>query len=349
MEPTAPQNQVTKPGVYQGIPPTSQESKVAPVAQSIRTMKGDIADAITKQKETATSIALAEAQKQERQRAEAFAVKQAEEQAKAAALAAMPPKKSHTLAIVLSVVIVSILAGSGVAYQLFGQPTTITLPLVGVLHLGKPAPIAPLSTETPKPVFAPALIAPQTEKRLALGSETLDHISAIIASERTSGLTPGTVENFYFSEIPSMVGDPVIAPSAPASRVLSFLNIEVPGGVLRSLESHFMIGLFGEDGSIAAPFLVLKVIDYDASRAGMLEWEPTLSQSFDKIFSTKISIGVISSAKFRDIIIAGRDARMLNTGGDVGIAYAFVDSQTIVIAGSRTSLGEILPHLAKTF
>ena len=110
-----------------------------------------------------------------------------------------------------------------------------------------------------------------------------------------------------------------------------------------------MVGLFGENGSVAVPFLVLKITDFDASRAGMLEWEPTLSRSFDQIFSTKLSAAVPNPANFRDIIIAGRDARMLNTGSDVGIAYAFVDPHTIVITGSRSSLGEVLPHLTTGF
>lgn len=349
MEPNTPQSQVSKPGVYQGIPPTNQATNSVPVvAPVIRTMKGDMADAITKQNETAASIALAETRKQEAQRAAALAAKQAEEQAKAAALAALPPQKSHKLAITLSIVFGVLLIGGGAAYVfLAARSVTMTIPYFGTFTVGKqPAPVSNVPTG---PVFAPSLIPPQTEKRFAVSFDSPERVVAAIAADRTGGLSAGNFENFYFADSSSSSGSPLIPPPISSNRMFSFLGVQAPGSILRSLESHFMVGLLGRDGSVAVPFLVLKITDFDASRAGMLEWEPTLSQSFDQIFSTKLVATTPDSASFRDIIIAGRDARMINTGTDTGIAYAYADPLTIVITGSRSSLGEVLPHLTKSF
>jgi hypothetical protein len=79
----------------------------------------------------------------------------------------------------------------------------------------------------------------------------------------------------------------------------------------------------------------------------MLLWEPNLTNDFDKIFGTKIISIASSPIKFRDIIVAAHDARILNAVSDKTLVYSFIDNRTIVIAGSRTALENIIILLEK--
>lgn len=346
MELTTPQNPTTKPGVYQGTPPTpaKKETSTQPPARAIRTMKGDIAEAITKQNETAASIALAEAKKLERERVEAFAAKQAAEQARLAAIAAKPKSR---VGIIIGIIILVLIVGGAVAGYMYAAANSliISVPFIGPVQFGKPLPPKPVSNEPAKPIFGPAIITPTSEKRIALSDNTVERVISAISAERTSGLTAGMIKNFYVTENVFPEGSSDIMLPAASNRFLTFMGIEAPHGILRSLDPHFMVGLLGEDGSRADPFIVLRVTDYETSRAGMLQWEQSLSKDFDRLFGTKLTTATYKDTRFRDIIVAGKDARMFGTSPDMGISYAFFDPQTIVITGSRISLEKVLPLL----
>lgn len=341
MEPNVPTNPVLKPGTYQGAPIPLQETPGVRTPRAIHSMKSDMADAITKQNETAASIALAEARKQEQQLAVLFAAQQAE----LARIAALPPKpKGHRWVIVVILIIVVLPIVAGVAYKFLApKPLIISLPLLGDVNFGKEIPPKVAAPKGPPPL-APSLITAQTEKRFVFSSETPEHVSAMIAVERTGGLPVDTIKNLYFSEAPLLPGDPIGVSGVSAKRLFSFMRVLAPEVVTRSLEPHFMLGLLGQAGFVSAPFIILKVSDHDALRAGMLQWEPTLSNSFEILFATKI---ISDTNKFIDTIIGGKDARTISSTSDASISYAFADATTLVIAGSRTTLGEILLRLAK--
>ncbi len=313
------------------------------IVRTIHSMKDDVEEAVTKQKETAASIALAEVRKQEREREAALAAARAAEEARLLALAAKP--KSHAGMTILIIFLILLIIGGGAGYlYLSSRQTTITVPLLGDLHFGQKKQAAPVVPVTPpKPFLAPALIQPQSEKRFALAVENPEHISAAIAVERTAGLTQGTVKNFYFTEQVPPEGAASLVASVGTNRLLSFMGINAPQSMIRFIDPQFMIGLLGETGSVAVPFIIIKTTDYGAGRIGMLQWESSLPGDFDKIFGTKLASTPRQSDKFKDIIVAGKDARMMDTNSDTGLVYAIVDAQTIVIAGSRTSISEIVP------
>jgi hypothetical protein len=106
-----------------------------------------------------------------------------------------------------------------------------------------------------------------------------------------------------------------------------------------------MYGLLGESGSIATPFLILKTSDIDSSRASLLSWEPSMAHDVDQIFGTNISAR--TSPAFADSVVAGFDARILNSQSSATVAYAFADKNTIVIAGSQSALADLLARIAK--
>ena len=347
MEPTNPTNPTLKPGVYQGTPAANPETKEAPVVRVIHTMKNDMADAITKQNETAASIALAETKKQERQKAEALAAKQAELD-RLATIQKIPKQRSRTF-IIFALVLVLIALSFATFKFLAPSPAIVSIPIVGNINLGKTSPdkstfIVP---QTPTITFSPSLIQPQSEKRFIIGKVTPDAISGALTIERVAGVAASTVKNLYFGEESTAPDGTINQLSVPANRLLSFLGTQTPDSVLRSIEPRFMFGLLGEEGSIATPFIVLKISDYEASRAGMLLWEPNLTNDFDKIFGTKIISIASSPIKFRDIIVAAHDARILNAVSDKTLVYSFIDNRTIVIAGSRTALENIIILLEK--
>ncbi len=344
MEPTTETSPVLKPGTYEGTPPTTPGKDSSPTIPILRTMKNDIAEVITKQKETVASIALAEAKKQERLRAEALAAKQAQ------AEATPPAPKRHGRVFIVILIVLILIAGRIVYKLVATNISKISLPTSGFLGFGGPTSTTPTATTTapvPVPILAQALLLPQSEKRFALTDETPAHIAAMISVDRTASLPEGSIRNFYFSENPSVDTTGLAGPAASSSRVLSFMGALAPSSIIPSLEAPFMFGLIGEKGGVPASFIILKVSDPDIGRAAMLAWEPSLAQGFDNIFGTKIESTVPNTAKFIDLIIGGKDARVLgNMPGGI-VAYAFADNSTIVITSSPTSLGKIIQLLQK--
>lgn len=311
-----------------------QEKNEAPVARVIRTMKSDIAEAIAKQNETAASIALAEAKRQERERAAALAAAAA----KQTEVAATPAPKRRGR-ITLIVILILLLVGGRIAYKLFVPTfTNISLSSIKIPGFGGSAPETPTITTPQKPVLAPAILTPQSEKRFTLNTETPDHISAGIAVERTGGVNYGVIKNFYFLDQSGIR-------TALAKDVFVFMGTQMPDTVLRSLDTSFMLGLLGEEKSVAAPFIILKITDYDIVRAGMLTWESSLPRDFDTLFGTKIA-ATANTTKFTDAIIAGKDARVLGTTPNASLFYAFLDSRTLIITSGQSALERLIQQFS---
>ena len=334
MEPTIPvlipKIPKREPGVYQGTPSSSLEkSDGQPTPSLIRTMKTDVAEAIKKQNETFVSIALAEEKKQLQKRGEALL---------AAQNAPIAPKPRGRILIIVIVLLVAI--AIGLVYLFI-------LPRFSTVQTGKVPPTGielPPSDETSggnqaSISLAPALIPPQFEKRFILNKETPDHVFAMIAVERTSGLIEGTIKNLYFTEEISAQDTAPSTEVISAKRLLTFAKIDAPEILVRSFEGPFMAGLLGESGSSATQFLVLKVSSYDTGFAGMLAWETSLPRLFDTVFGTKFNA---VGAKFRDITVSGKDARTLSTMPGLTVVYSFANPNTIVVAGSRSALETLL-------
>lgn len=328
-----------EPGVYQGTPQAPLEkSEESQSPRLIRTMKIDVAEAIKKQNETFVSIALAEEKKQLQKRGEALA-----------AQANTPPQTQKPIGrMVIIIILLLIIVALGLAYA-FVLPRLKSGKTGGVpsADTGFAPSTEPTRVDTATVSLAPALIPPQFEKRFALEKETPEHVFAMIAVERTGGMLEGTIKNFYFTEEVSSQDGTTSTGVVPAKRLLSFANAYAPDILTRSLEAPFMAGILGESGSLATPFLILKVSSYDTGFAGMLVWETSLPRLFDTLFGTKIQTRGGSESKFRDITVSGKDARALGVTSGTTVIYAFADPNTIVIAGSRSTLEILLPLVVK--
>lgn len=330
------------PGVFQGSPDMSARTTVA---SSIRTMKNDMSEAIKKQNETYVSIALAE----ERKRKEEQAVAPAMEGEKLRTETVFPRRRGRAIIIVG---ILSIIVAGGLTLR-FLVPVLrgIEIPSLSLPNFGGDTELA--TTTLPIPyappiILAPSLIPARSEKQFNISQETPDLILAKIAVEYASGMEVGSIKNLYFYEKVAGEAGERVAAAVSTDRVLALTGMRTPELLARALERDGMVGIFGEETG-SAPFLILKVSNYDGGLAGMLAWEKDLPRFFDRMFGAKFEADSTDvRAVFRDIIIRDRDARVQETIFGQSIAYAFADASTIVIAGSKSALGELLLKIGAT-
>lgn len=333
MEQTAP-NKKLEPGVYQGTPESPDQKK--PSSQRvIRTMQNDAEEAIKTQHETSVSIALAEEKKMAALQARLAVEKQTQNEPSGGA----QKKVGRTFVIFILVLIITfvVLAFIFVLPKIKSTTLPTTTPTIN-----EPAKTTTPVQEVPKAEpLAPSLITVQSEKRFNIANETPEKIFAEISNERKHGISASAVKNFYIYEDG---GTGAVAVSV--NRFINFVNTSFPEIFVRSLEKQFMIGFYGESNGGTAPFIILKVSDYEIGLAGMLEWERDLPRFFDTVFGTNIMNGV-TTMKFNDIVVDGNDARYLSVVFGNTVAYAFADKSTLVISSSLASLKELLPLAGK--
>ncbi|MDO8604092.1 MAG: hypothetical protein Q7K40_01665 [bacterium] len=314
------------PGVYQGTPEQFDQKKDAG-PRLFRTMKMDVADAVKNQNETAVSIAIAEEKKK--------AVARAKEAEQKPTVASAPPAPKPIGRIIVVIIVLLVIALTGLAsVYLLPKIKQINLPTISFPSFSKAekesAVVIPIV-----PTLLPALIPVQYEKRFDMSMESREGILSGVAGALTEELPLGAMKNIYFSE---KAGSAI-----SSSRFFSFFGVQTPDILNRSLEKPFMVGLVGDTTGKPAPFLILKVSSYEAGLAGMLEWEAGLPAFFSTVFGSNITQTATPTAKFRDIVILEKDARLFTPAFGEPIAYAFANPNTIVIAGSRTALETLLP------
>ena len=304
----------------------------------IRTMKSDAAEAAKTQNETLVSMALAEEKKKSAQRAEMAAREKSETPAVKPA-----PKPIGRIVIILG--LVALIGGAGFAIKLaLLKLRTINLPSVSLPTFGAPGAQTPTTvTPTQKTPLAPSIIPARSEKRFIVNKETPERIFSLIAAEYTAGVTPGSIRNMYFTEETTATGGETTTASISANRLLLLADTTAPAILTRSLENPFMAGLYGEEGSQATPFFIFKFSGYDTGLAGMLAWEKELPRFFDTLFGTKFLAGPSTSIKFRDAVVSGYDARIIEGLPAGSIVYTFANPTTVVIAGSRSALAALVP------
>ena len=328
----------------QGIPQAVPGAPVpprTPTTNTIRTMKIDAAEAVRTQNETLVSMTLAEEKKKAARREEIE-----KKEASAVPGTKPAPKPIGRVILVLGLVVVVTGIGFGIYFVL---PTlrTINLPSISLPSFGTTAPGQPLKTNgTSRSVtLAPSLIPAQSEKRFTINKETPEHLFSMVAVERTAGVTPGTIRNLYFAEEATDTACKTTIASISPNKLLLLTDISAPAILARSLETPFMAGLYGEEGSQATPFFVFKVSGYDTGFAGMLAWEKDLPHFFDTVFGTKFLATPSTSIKFHNTVISGHDVRALEGLPAGSIFYTFANLNTVIITGSRGALESLLPLL----
>lgn len=335
MEPTAPNikiNSSTPEGAGTGT-----NSKKTSSQYPIRTMKSDMDEAIKKQHETAVSIALAEEKKKEKARVEALKAKQAQTED----ITPAPKRRGRVVIVFAFILLISLVV---LAY-LFVLPKlgAIKIPTVSLPVFEKAAEIITPPVISIVEPLAPSMIPAQSEKRFDISSETTTQVVAKIATEKGKGTYAGSIKNLYFTG----TGIATSTTEISANRFLSFMNAQAPSILSRTLEEQFMVGFFGEANGGATPFIILNVSDHNTGLAGMLEWESSLPEFFNTLFTIKVTATKPSIRKFTSVLVNEKDARMLEINSVIKIIYVFANQNSIIISGSQSAAEELLLLVGK--
>lgn len=314
-----------------------------PSEQPIRTMKSDMARAIEERNESLVSIALAE----ERKKATQLEAKRAQEKEKASVQDTSPvaPRPHGRFFLVVMLVVLAGLVGAlGVVLWRVLPTIKISLPNISIpdfgLPNGTPSPNDPSPLVAPI-VLVPSLIPANTEKKIDITGKSAELIFAEVVSEHLLGVEKGAIKNMYFTEEVKGEEGNMVSQTVRAERLLGLLDFRVPEMLTRALDDSFMVGFLGEETG-ATPFLVFKVASYEGGLAGILLWEKKLPFFFDTAFGSTSFATSSPQIVFRDVVIEGRDARTGELGSMRGISYAFVDDTTLIVAGSKSALEELL-------
>jgi len=336
MEQTNPTKKL-EPGIFQGTPIDSSKpvNEDPWTARAIRTMKSDADETIKRQHETSVSIAIAEEKKVALAREKTPYTGQEQP-------AEMPLLKTRINRIFIVIGLVFIIAAIVLAYIFVLPKFKKSSPTIGGAALDTPSNTSEKQSTSIVEPLAQSIIPAQFEKRFNTTKETPTGLISAINTERKQGTSAGSIKNLYFTE-ETISGIAEIS----AVQFFTFVNIQAPEIITRSMEKPFMVGFFGENNGGATPFIIFNVSGYDTGLAGMLEWEDNIPKIFADLFETSLTKSELAPSKFHDIVISGKDARVLEITPSTTVAYAFATPTTIVITESIAALETLLPLAAK--
>jgi hypothetical protein len=128
--------------------------------------------------------------------------------------------------------------------------------------------------------------------------------------------------------------------------LLTLLQTEAPGRLVRAFNSLFMLGTLG-DGTSRHVFMLIKLDSFENAFGGMLEWEETLQKDMLPLFASE---GVVSEiplqSPWSDITINNKDARILkDSTGHTVLLYAFVDNKYLLMTDEESTLRTLLTRI----
>jgi hypothetical protein len=108
-----------------------------------------------------------------------------------------------------------------------------------------------------------------------------------------------------------------------------------------------MIGTYTYDTN--SPFIILKNTFFQNAFAGMLDWEKNMRNDLLPLITASYpdETAVDGNAdRFEDIIVSNIDTRVLrNKSGKIILAYAFADTNTVIISTTEYGLSYLLGQL----
>jgi hypothetical protein len=264
----------------------------------------------------------------DKQHASTFSVLAAEKDA--APKTAAPRKKSNLLPIIAGIVLVIIGAGGIFAAYRFMTAT---------------APIPAISAGS-------YLIIP--DEKIALTGEGTTLLAAL-ANQATQPLPANSVLLTYINAATTTKQGVIEAP-ATGGAFLTALNLPAPDILLRNIDPSSMVGVVN-DGAQTRAFFILRVLSYERTFAGMLDWESSIGNDLSVLYpaypastatstATTTTETTASSAQFVDEVVANHDARALkDTEGRTIIIYGYADKQTLIIARDEAAFTLLLSRL----
>lgn len=127
------------------------------------------------------------------------------------------------------------------------------------------------------------------------------------------------------------------------SEFLNILESQAPGSLIRALDPLFMFGAFGESA-----FLIIKLVSFENTFAGMLLWEKNLNRDIGPLFSTaELLRNIPLESVFTDMTDKNKDVRILTLGSQPVLLYSFFDNNTLIITDSIETFRTLIDRLTR--
>jgi hypothetical protein len=310
----------------------------SPVVRKLRTLKGDIEEAMQQGKATLVSVAAAESNRRseiahkEEQRV-ANVMTPPKEMTEVSTMPTKAPQRKSSgtgtkiLAIIISVLLIA--AGSfGVYYLRKNQGT----PVVIIENDSIPKAYIPIQYQVP----------------IEVDGHNPSYIRATFDAERrrTSSKLNEIGEALF------LTGEKDKARALTSSEFFRTVSMRPPEALERTLDPHFMAGFHRLGENYA--FLIFKTDTYDTARAYMIEWESNLEDEIglflrspkDFEYATS-SDAIINRRKFKDKVYKNLDTRVLLGKNDEPLfLYTFINRTYLVMVSNPETLTEIVNGLS---
>ncbi len=292
-------------------PPTQVPPVNPPIrdgAASLRTYQDDIANAVNREKASMITIALAEAKKRE----------QNVEFEKQSSFSG-----KNVWITIISIFL--IIAGVGISLFFYTDQK----------------PIPPAQSR----IAENSLLIADSEKIIPLQNISKGTVSSALSSEKqTYTAELGSVENVRLqAEIGTSTKRDITAPE-----FLSALSSTIPGNLLRSINSTYVLGIHSSKKN--EPFIILKIDSYQNAFAGMLDWEKTMFIEIGSLLldeppkASDFAPGAkYGNGTWSDAIIGNSDSRAIEDKetGEYVFLYSFLDKNTILITTNEDTVKEV--------
>ncbi len=193
-------------------------------------------------------------------------------------------------------------------------------------------------SETPgtMTIAIPAFFTAEAQHAIPLTGTREEFLAKLLEGVHSS---QGGVTQFY-----PVLGDTTNAQPAETEAIVRTLSLHIPGPFERGLGKVMMLGSITTTKN--EPFIILQSNNFDVSFAGMLSWEPYMSNDLSPLFGPSVTGAKDTPALFSDALRENKNIRILydNTGSE-RIIYAFVNRNTIVITTSTEALSGLLSRL----
>ena len=276
---------------------------------------------------------------------------------------------------------------------IFASIFLVALGVGGAYYLSLQSPLAPSAPAVPKLAPIPGIVLPDAQKIIDVTG--LGRGAARTATGNAL-LNIGNGNGSILQIIPVEKGSAGVENLVNSSSFISLLGLPVPNVLSRSLDNQWMLGTYNDNGT-PAPFMILTNNFFQNAYAGMIAWEKTMPDDFVNIFgyadkaaeqenvgTTALLISFASTSPtststlpnfasstatssipsfvytppissyfnikggFKDGVIDNKDVRAFaEPDGTMLVLYSFVDNNTIVITTDEDALAEIINRLEK--
>lgn len=185
-----------------------------------------------------------------------------------------------------------------------------------------------------------------TPEPLIVGENDTREMLVSRLTEKVRG-APRGMSQFYPAREVSRASAPLTTEA-----IMPLLAPHASNSFVRQLDPTIMIG--GITTSINEPYLILRADTFDNGFAGMLAWEPYLSEDLNPLMGDTVTgtlvpgdSGTVAGApRFVDALKDNRSIRILyDEAGKERIIYAFVNRTTIIITTSTAALSALVGNL----